>query len=376
MEIGVPSQAKNGYKQIERLTDKVGSPMLVRNIETQEFWVQKEYPFILKESLVSLQQIKHSNLPKIDKIVEEDGKIYLYEEYIHGKTLSELIYSSDSMTGREVMEISLAILNGLTELHKQGLIHRDIKPSNVMISNDQIIKLIDFDAVRRISGNKETDTVQLGTVGFAAPEQFGFAETDARSDIYSLGVLMNVCLVRDYPRNKLPEDLFLRKIISRAVKMDPKDRYQNVVEMREAILFELKKEREVYTKEKNEQNKLSEAAFVSEAKLSPESEMQNTSKIRLQKISFKNDNSDFSYKKEKVVKKHDNSFFKKYIPGFRTGKRWKRNIAIIAYVVLFIGIVENIVKIESLSGKIYWLSEFFFYFFICQIKLDTISSSI
>ena len=78
--------------------------------------------------------------------------------------------------------------DGLKELHEQKIIHRDIKPSNMILQADGRIRLIDFDAARIFKDNKATDTELLGTKDYAPPEQYGFGQTDPRSDIYSLGV--------------------------------------------------------------------------------------------------------------------------------------------------------------------------------------------
>ncbi len=346
------SCAANGYKYIEKLTDKENGPLMVRNNKTQKFWVQKEYPGFLVDSLETLKKIEHKNLPKIEEIIVSGDKVFLYEEYIHGKTLSEIIYASDSMTGEEILRLSQNILAALAALHKEGLIHRDIKPSNIMLTNDQTVKLIDFDAVRRISGDKENDTIQLGTVGFAAPEQFGFAESDARSDIYSLGVVMNICSTRDYPKNRLTEDPLIQSIVIQATKMDPKDRYQQVSEMEAAVDAHLSRAAveghgEPYSATQLEEELREQAA---EAELFEEEE-----------LAFAKDRK---WKREFSLVSIIRGIFRafQYIPGFRTRQIWKMFLAIVGYAFLFMIMTSSSSYEDTFEKRIRWAIDCLFIF--------------
>lgn len=118
-------------------------------------------------------------------------------EYVPGDTLSELA-EQRSFSEKEVLEIGLQLCDQLDVLHSMDppVIHRDIKPQNVVIRPDGKAVLIDY-GIARVRSDNETDTVAFGTQGFAPPEQYGYSQTDARSDIYSLGVLLNWLLYRD-----------------------------------------------------------------------------------------------------------------------------------------------------------------------------------
>ncbi|MGC6768608.1 serine/threonine protein kinase [Enterococcus sp. LJL51] len=341
----------NGYRHIEELTAKENGPVLVRSEKNQQFWVKKQYPIALRESLETLKQIRHINLPKIEEVFVEEKQLFLYEEYIHGTTLSDRIRSSEQMDTRQILELARDILAGLSELHKYGVIHRDIKPSNIMITNDETIKLIDFDAVRIISGEKDTDTVQLGTVGFAAPEQFGFAETDQRSDLYSLGVVMNVCATLDYPKNKLTEEPLLKEIISKAVRIDPSDRYQTAEAMRAAVITSLKLLDSVEARA-NEQlaSTQNKTDFELPKPVSAPPKKQESERFDAQVFS--------------TNKKKKQNFFSQYVPGFRTGQWWKKVLAVAFYAVS----INQIVYIFSSSAETYEkildLTDFFMIFII------------
>ena len=116
------------------------------------------------------------------------------------------------------------LCHGLKELHECGIIHRDIKPANLILQNPELpesLYLIDFDAARLISGHKATDTALLGTRGYAPPEQYGFSQTDARSDIYALGCTFKEILGPQYHGRLIP-------ILNKCCAIDPQARYQNV----------------------------------------------------------------------------------------------------------------------------------------------------
>lgn len=122
----------------------------------------------------------------------------------------------------------------LTIVHRKGLIHRDIKPSNVMVKADGKVVLIDFDIARFHRVSQTADTALLGTQGYASPEQFGFSQTDFRSDIYAVGALLNKLLTDKLPQEKLPEGS-IRHIVTRCVDVDPIRRYQSALALRRVL---------------------------------------------------------------------------------------------------------------------------------------------
>ena len=133
----------------------------------------------------------------------------------------------------ETKQIVLQLCQALWVLHSRGAVHRDIKPENVILRGADVW-LIDFDAARLHKPEAETDTQILGTTGFAAPEQYGLGQSDTRSDIYSLGVLMNVMLTGEHPSKQLAEGRTGR-IIERCTRVNPAKRYQSVVRLMEAL---------------------------------------------------------------------------------------------------------------------------------------------
>lgn len=176
-----------------------------------------------------IKSISHPNLPKIYS-VEIGGKhCEVIEEYINGTTVADIL-KSGLYTEDGVCSIIKNICSALDTLHSLNIIHRDIKPENIMIDSFGEVKLIDFDAARIFKNYQSQDTVFIGTAGFAAPEQYGFNQTDCRSDIFALGILMNVMLTGEHPSKKLYKGK-LGKIIETCINVDPNKRYSNVREL-------------------------------------------------------------------------------------------------------------------------------------------------
>lgn len=163
------------------------------------------------------------------------------EEFVSGITLRKYLHRYGLPNQRQLCRIICDICDSLYEPHRLGIVHRDIKPDNIMISNDGVLKVIDFGIARIMKEKHPQDTSFLGTPSYASPEQFGFSQTDCRSDIYSIGILMSELLLGDV----LPVDLLrkqkfklgpLAPVILKCIEMDPEMRFHNVSELRRAIL--------------------------------------------------------------------------------------------------------------------------------------------
>ena len=194
---------------------------------TGQIYLKKTLDTYDKDVYGWLKANKNVHIPSIHSFWEEDGKLVVLEEYIQGKTLDALL--SKGMLGeQEKIRIVLNVCDALSFLHsaKIPIIHRDIKPSNIMLTNDGIVKLIDYDAAKVFHRGKNVDTTLIGTVGRAAPEQFGFAQSDARTDIYSMGMML---------KDMFPNDDRFTRIISKATAMNPPDRYQTMDQFKAAV---------------------------------------------------------------------------------------------------------------------------------------------
>lgn len=197
-----------------------------------------------------LAHLSHANLPDVTDYFEEGERFYLVMDFVEGTTLADrLDESPEGLPQDSVMEWAIQLCDVLEYLHQQDppVIFRDMKPSNVMLPPDGSIKLIDFGVVRLFDPDKGTDTLKMGTAGYAPPEQYaGQGQTTPRSDVYALGATLYELLTGDSPTAhpfvfEPPKQLkpsisqSLASILMRAVSLDPQDRFASAKEMKEAL---------------------------------------------------------------------------------------------------------------------------------------------
>ena len=180
-----------------------------------------------------LTGIIHENLPEVYDVYDLDDGFAEIEEYVSGMNVSEML-EAGLFSYKTASEVMRQLCAALSVLHSNGFVHRDVKPENVIISDKGPVKLIDFDACRRFSRNKDWDTHILGTVGYAPPEQYGVTQSDGRSDIYAAGVLFNVMLTGAHPSNKLAPGRAGR-IITKCTQINPDQRYQSAEQLAKAL---------------------------------------------------------------------------------------------------------------------------------------------
>lgn len=232
------------YRRLEEVEHKKGIS-LVRHIETGQIYVEKVLTQYDKSIYDWLQQSKLPYVPQIYECMEEDGTLYLIEEYIQGITLETYIEQFGCLDLDAAGRVIEYLCRTLEKLHRHipPIVHRDIKPTNIMLQGDfkkgqgiVSVYLIDFNTARVFDAERNRDTELIGTRGFAAPEQYGFSQSDARTDIYGLGVLLNymLCgnLIRDGIYADHPE---VSQIIRKATQIDPEKRYQTAEEMLQAV---------------------------------------------------------------------------------------------------------------------------------------------
>ena len=210
---------------------------------------------IMRQSLITetnlLKELKHQYLPSIADIIENDDTIIIVMDYVEGRPLSDILAEQGTIEEERVVEYAIQLCDVLDYLHSQKppIIYRDLKPANIMLRPDGKITLIDFGTARRYNYDSVSDTTCLGTLGYAAPEQFAggtLRQTDARTDIYNLGATMYHLLTgvnpseppyELYPIRKWDERLSngLEKIILRATRKDPEKRFNDCKEMSYAL---------------------------------------------------------------------------------------------------------------------------------------------
>lgn len=196
-----------------------------------------------------IKQLDHPAIVRIVDIIDNGDVIYIIEDYIEGETLSSVLETQGAQPQELVIEWAMQICEALEYLHtrKPPIIYRDMKPANVMIKPDGNIKVIDFGIAREYKDQSLADTVSLGTKGYAAPEQFGGkGQTDARTDVYCLGVTLYHLLTGQNPCEP-PYEIYpirhwnpqlsagLEAIIQKCTQLNPDDRYQSCAELLYAL---------------------------------------------------------------------------------------------------------------------------------------------
>lgn len=184
----------------------------------------RRYRDISPELFRQLQSISCPGLERLTEQSHDENGAYVISEYIEGTPASDRTF-----TEKEAVRALLELCGAIKALHNAGIIHRDIKPSNIICGIDGHIRLIDFDSARLEKTYRSRDTELLGTAGFAPPEQYGFTQTDSRSDIYSFGVTMGEILGESAVKPKF------RHIIKRCTQFDPERRYSDISAVRCAI---------------------------------------------------------------------------------------------------------------------------------------------
>ena len=222
-------------QEYDSLTDLSGNEniTLMCHNKTKKMIVRKTISGINKELYKQLVHVRHENLVQVMGLEETESVCYTYEEYINGETLAQII-AKGSTCEEKVLHWIGQLCQAVRLLHEQSpiIIHRDIKPANIMLSPDGIIKLIDFDAAKEFTPNKQRDTQLVGTPNYAAPEQYGFAASDPRTDIYAIGILFHE-LITGYKPNEInsPYKGPYEKTIQKCIELDPKRRYRSVQEL-------------------------------------------------------------------------------------------------------------------------------------------------
>jgi len=223
---------KSDFKTIELLHSNTHCKIeLVENLKSCDRFIKKTYFEDKREIFHLLSQAVSPYLVQIKEIFFDSDTIVI-EEYIEGEPLDQYLLHT-FISSKQAVKIVRELLAAVSCIHKLGIIHRDIKPENILIDTLGDIRLIDFGIARIYRPNEVRDTELLGTVGYAAPEQFGYAQSDFRTDIFSIGMTCRdincVC----------GKSRILKKIEQKCIKMDPMERYQDVA----SILMEFKKDK-------------------------------------------------------------------------------------------------------------------------------------
>lgn len=226
-------QIKGSYRIAKILSQKNGARVLrLRHRTLERDLILRQYPRpVLAYDI--LKKLRHPNLPEVyDSLRLSDGQIVL-EEYVEGLTVAEVL-ETGSYTSRGAKNVLRGVCGGVIALHGCGILHRDIKPENVMIGSSGEVKLIDLNASLCLEPEGEQAVDPLGTIGYAAYEQLGISQCDERTDVFALGVLLNVMLTGEHPSRRLARGK-MGKIVLKCTQIDPASRYQSVQKLLEVL---------------------------------------------------------------------------------------------------------------------------------------------
>lgn len=205
-----------------------------------------------KSEAIASKEIRHKNVVSAYDVVDDNNMHYIVMEYIEGITLNKYIKENGKLSNEDTIKVSLQVAQGILAAHKKGIIHRDIKPQNIVVDKNMVAKITDFGIARAITSTTRNITV-VGTVHYISPEQVRNTVVDFRSDIYSFGCTIYEMITGITPFSgetpieiimahlreniKKPsvdnKDIFrsLEKIIMKATRMVPKERYQSIDDM-------------------------------------------------------------------------------------------------------------------------------------------------
>lgn len=220
------------YRELTVLDEKKNI-VLVQDIRNSELCVKKTIDIYSRDVYEQLASVRIEGVPAVKECVADDGKLIVVEEYVQGRSLKQVLDEQGLLNEEQAYDIAVQLADILVRLHQlePAIVHRDIKPSNIIIEKNGHVNLIDFNAARHVNADKNEDTRMLGTVYFAAPEQFGFGQSDERTDIYGLGATINYIMTGDKPGAGIAECIF-SDILKKCLMVDAKDRYQSAEELR------------------------------------------------------------------------------------------------------------------------------------------------
>lgn len=223
------------YKEIANINEN-HDVYLVQHQHTKKIFVKKILRIYDKNIFIYIKEHPIANLPKIYEVFEDGNKLIVIEEYISGNTLEDMLNEGHAFSDNEIKEIIIKLCHIVNNLHsaEPAIIHRDIKPSNIIITPSDELVLLDLNAAKNLSIDKNEDTRLLGTRGYAAPEQYGFGASNLQTDIYAIGVLINTLVSGKYSL-ELNDNSSFYPIINKCTQMNPSDRYTNINEILLAV---------------------------------------------------------------------------------------------------------------------------------------------
>lgn len=186
-------------------------------------------------AFVRLIGVENKRVARVFDVAEEGDHFLVLTEYVPGITLAQCL-KAGKLGRREIARVALDLCDALIELHGQGVAHKDVKPENVILDDKGRATLIDLGIATVFDEGRSQKTAALGTVGYAAPEQFGFNRTDARTDLYAFGVVLNLMLTHKHPTVERYRKGKYGRILKKCLAVSPDDRYKSARALKAALL--------------------------------------------------------------------------------------------------------------------------------------------
>ncbi len=221
------------YKEIALLNVE-HQVALVQHIQTKQIFVKKTLDVYNLDVYSYLKDNPVTGIPKIYELIQKDRSLIVIEDYISGQSLEKILETEGALPEDKVIRYTLQLCETLSKLHSSvpPIIHRDIKPTNIIITPFDTAILIDLNAAKHES-DKDEDTTLLGTRGYAAPEQYGFGSSGAKTDIYAIGKLMNTMLNGSFSQQTV--DGRLNSVIKKCTELSPSHRYNSINDLKNTL---------------------------------------------------------------------------------------------------------------------------------------------
>lgn len=235
----------DAYKVVRVLAEGPAGRTELVTLGGDELLVRKRIPMALANASAwaTLMGMRSPRLPRIEEIYQMPDELVVVYSYVQGRSVAEVVGQEGRQSPAVATRLLVQTCAAAAALHAAGLVHRDITPGNVIVADDGA-HLVDLGIARRQRPDGSRDTSVLGTWGFAAPEQYGFAQTDQRSDVYALGRLLGYLLTGVRPDDESYEQIladeavvphWLAQVVAKATAFEPSARYQSAYEMQKAL---------------------------------------------------------------------------------------------------------------------------------------------
>ena len=234
----------DAYRVVRVLGDGASGRTELVTFNGEGLLVRKHIPAALANAAAwaVAMEVDEPLLPRIEELYRMPDELVVVYDYVEGEAVNEVVEQEGRLEAPRAVGMLVDVCRAVSALHERDVVHRDITPGNVILASDGA-HLVDLGIARQKRQGQRRDTTTLGTWGFAAPEQYGFMQTDARSDVYALGRLLGYALTGEKPdtdayetalsdRSIVPEALY--DVVQKATAFEPSARYQTAGELARA----------------------------------------------------------------------------------------------------------------------------------------------